>query len=387
MRIGIDARFYGSVGKGLGRYTQKLLEHLERFPGDDEFVVFLRKENFDEYQPGDRRFKKVLAHFPWYGFLEQLVFPFVLFRHRLDLMHFPHFNVPLFYRKRFVVTLHDLILLHYPTLRGTTRNAFVYWLKYAMYRVVIASATRRAERIITVSQFTKHDLAKLYPAAAQKIIVTYEAADPVCAWRSQAQERAFLSRLELVKCSEQDNAGAMRDIIKPFVLYVGNAYPHKNLEAVIDVAAALPQYEFVLVGKEDYFYSRLKEKAREQTLPNVRFAGFVDDQDLNVLYRHARLYVFPSLYEGFGLPPLEAMSCGTPVLASNRASLPEVLGLAAQYFDPSDSESFRYAVVRLMEDEESRSELRTLGYAQAARYSWREMARETLAAYQQTRTQ
>jgi glycosyltransferase involved in cell wall biosynthesis len=120
MRIGIDARFYGSLGKGLGRYTEKLIFHLEAIDTDNEYVVFLRRENFDEYIPRSPRFRKVVAQYAWYGLSEQTLFVLLLYRFRFDLVHFPHFNVPLLYRRPFVVTIHDLILVHYPTLRNIT---------------------------------------------------------------------------------------------------------------------------------------------------------------------------------------------------------------------------------------------------------------------------
>src|SRR3990167_7089110 len=180
MRIGIDARFYGSVGKGLGRYTEKLIEHLETLDTANDYVIFLRRENFDEYAPKNPRFRKVLADYPWYGFLEQLVFPILLLRFRLDLVHFPHFNVPVLYPKRFIVTIHDLILLRYPTIQNTTRAALFYRIKFAVYRLVIASAVRRAEHIITVSRFTEQDILIRYPSAQGNISVTYEAVDLLC---------------------------------------------------------------------------------------------------------------------------------------------------------------------------------------------------------------
>ena len=132
--IGIDARFFGSIGKGLGRYTQKLIENLEKISAqggpasgwDNQYFVFLRKENFDEYQPRNKNFQKVLADYQWYTFAEQIRMPLLLNKLKLDLVHFPHFNVPFFYRKKFVVTIHDLILLQFPTVRGTTLNPIFY---------------------------------------------------------------------------------------------------------------------------------------------------------------------------------------------------------------------------------------------------------------------
>lgn len=376
MRIGIDARFYGSVGKGLGRYTQKLIEYLERIDTDNEYIVFLRRENFSEYVPKNRHFRKVLAQYHWYGWSEQCLFPILLYVYRLDLVHFPHFNVPLLYRRPFVVTIHDLILLHYPTLRATTRPDWLYRIKFLVYQRVIGSAIRRANWIITVSDFTKQDIVRQYPLAKAKITVTYEAAD--ARESSELSDAAVCVLKRIGICSS--SAGA-RGILKPYVLYVGNAYPHKNLERLIEAAEHLPHIVFVLVGKEDFFYARLKRSVFRRNLRNVVFTGYITDDELEGLYRTATLYAFPSLYEGFGLPPLEAMARGLPVLSSDRASMPEILGDAAAYADPEEPGVFEQAIERLMMDHPTRIRLREAGFGQVGKYDWQEMASATLGIY------
>lgn len=381
MRIGIDARFYGSLGKGLGRYTEKLIEHLEVVDGENEYIVFLRQENFSEYIPKNPRFKKVVAQYAWYGFSEQIFFVCLLYRYAFDLVHFPHFNVPFLYRKPFVVTIHDLILVHYPTLRNTTRLAPLYWIKFLVYRFVIASAIRRAKHIITVSHFTEADIITQYPKARGKITVTYEAADLFCQILSQEEEQMLLRRIGICATDEREER-SYRDILKPYFLYVGNAYPHKNLSVLFAVARAFPEYVLVLVGKEDFFYLRLKEEVKQAGLTNVVFTGRVTDQELSTLYRFARTYIFPSLYEGFGLPPLEAMARGTPVVSSERGSLPEILGKAALYFDPTDERSLVAVVKKIEQDDALRNEMRRRGYARGAQFHFRDMARATYDIYQ-----
>jgi len=383
MRIGIDARFYGSLGKGLGRYTEKLLEHLEYVDQTNEYVIFLRRENFSEYVPKSPRFQKVIAQYDWYSLSEQTLFAWLLYRSAFDLVHFPHFNVPLFYRKKFVVTIHDLILVHYPTLRNTTRLAWLYSIKFLAYRVVIASAIRRAEHIITVSNFTREDIVKQYPVARGKITVTYEAADPFCQLLAHQEECLLFAKLGLFDAAARGvRQAAYRDILKPYFLYVGNAYPHKNLSVLFAAARAFSAYALVLVGKEDFFYARLKDEVRKAGIPNIIFAGFLTDQELSSLYRFARVYIFPSLYEGFGLPPLEAMARGTPVVSSNRGSLPEILGDAAVYFDPTDERTLLQTLRTVEGDHYLKEEMRKKGYRQAARFCFRDMAVATYAIYQ-----
>jgi glycosyltransferase involved in cell wall biosynthesis len=375
MRIGIDARFYGPIGKGLGRYTEKLIEHLETLPGDDEYVIFLRRENFSEYVPKHPRFRKVLADYAWYGWEEQLFFPWLLRRERLDLVHFPHFNVPLLARRPFVVTVHDLILLRYPTVKASELSPFLYWFKYLAYRFVIGSAVRRARRIITVSAFTREDIETVYPKTRGKIIVTAEASDDFCFWLPPNETARLFDRLGL-----WEKAGSIH---LPYFLSVGNAYPHKNLEFLVEMAKQLPEYHFLLVGKDDYFYRSLKKRVEMEAVGNVLFAGYVDDRALGALYRHAVAYVFSSLYEGFGLPGLEAMNHGLPVVASRAGSLPEVFGDAALYVDPHNVAS-GVRLLRQVTEARTRRLLVARGHARSRGYSWRRMAELTQQIYQES---
>lgn len=374
MRIGIDARFYGSLGKGLGRYTQQLIAHLEQQDFDNEYIIFLREANFHEYRPNNKKFQKVLADVPWYGWREQCVLPTILARYKLDLVHFPHFNVPILYRKRFVVTVHDLILLHYPTLRATRLHPFYYWIKFWVYRIVLRRALSNSAHVFSVSHFTKRDILKRFPISEQKITVVQEAG-------------SNLSRFEGLKRAKHDSD--IHDILRkygilqPYILYVGNAYPHKNLERLLEGFWIMqePHVQLVLVGKTDFFYDELRSKIGDKQKNNIIFTGFVPDEDLDMLYRQAMVYVFPSLYEGFGLPPLEAMERGVPVVSSHAASMPEILGSAARYFDPQDSGDIARVLTEVIEDSALRHKMKQKGYERARVFSWRESAQTTHDVY------
>lgn len=370
MRIGIDARFFGSVGKGLGRYTQKLIEKLEKIDSVNDYFIFLRKENFNEYQTQNPKFKKVLANYAWYSFFEQLFFPRLLKKYQLDLMHFPHFNVPVFYRKKFIVTIHDLILIHFPTIKNTTRNSFLYRCKFLAYRWVINSAISRSKKIITVSEFTKKDILENYKnITTEKISVTYEACEDFCLLSPNKDE-------EILK---------KYAIMKPYLIYVGNAYPHKNLERLIMAFSSLsdkfPDLQLALVGKEDFFYQRLKELVENKKIKNIIFLGFVPDLELDTLQHNATAYVFPSLYEGFGLPPLEAMAKGTPVISSDHLCMQEILGDSAYYFNGEIEKEIAKAIEIILTDNDLRKKLINTGYKQIRKYSWEKMAKETLEIY------
>jgi glycosyltransferase involved in cell wall biosynthesis len=223
---------------------------------------------------------------------------------------------------------------------------------------------------------------KHYKAARGKISVTYEAADTFCKLLDWKEEWKLFYRLKLFNTQDGNEPEKVeRVILKPYILYVGNAYPHKNLEAILRAALSFPDFAFILVGKEDYFYARLKKMARGRKIKNVIFAGFVDDRELNSLYHFAVCYIFPSFYEGFGLPPLEAMARGLPVLSSDQGALSEILGNAARYFNPHIKGSLEKELAEILNSKTVREELISCGYNQAARYNWETMARTTLEIY------
>jgi glycosyltransferase involved in cell wall biosynthesis len=299
--------------------------------------------------------------------------PALLNKFKFDLIHFPHFNVPFLYRKKFVVTIHDLILIHFPTVRGTTLNPLFYKIKFWSYKFIIWSAIKRAEKVITVSNFTKKELLKYYKKdlKEEKIVVTYEAVSDLV----KNNEYSRLLDVEILK---------KYGIIKPYLLYVGNAYPHKNLERMILAFSGINQvqkYQLVLVGKMDYFYNRLRKLVENKGIKDVVFLGQVTDEVLDVIYRQSRAYVFASLYEGFGIPPLEAMSRNIPVISSDHSCMREILGDSAYFFNGRNEKEIGEAMKKIMEDDELRKILIEKSLEQVRKYSWEKMGRETLKIY------
>lgn len=371
-RIGIDARFYGPVGKGLGRYTQQIVDNIIKLDRENKYVIFLCRENFNDFKSDNSNVKKVLVDIRWYGLKEQLILPFYIWRERLDLMHFPHFNVPIFCPIKFAVTIHDLILIKFPTRRATTLGPVIYVIKNFFYKIVISLAVKRARRVFTVSEYTKKDIISHFKISPDKVVVTYEGvADSL---RNKASE------------GKSDDILLKYNIIKPYLLYVGNAYPHKNLEGLIKVYASINAemggLRLVLVGKEDYFYNRLKQYAKSFST-DIIFPGYVPDSDLKILYSHALAYIFPSFFEGFGLPALEAMAFGLPVVSSDKTSLPEILGRAAIYFNPEDESEMKAKIKLVINDEKLRQDLRQRGFEQVKKYSWSRCAEKTLEVYKE----
>lgn len=372
MKIGIDARFFGpQENKGLGRYVEQLVENLEKIDCTNEYIIFLRKENWEAWHPKASNFKKVLADWPWYSLIEQIMVPIAIWRQKIDLMHFPHFNIPILCPVKFVVTIHDLILLQFPTERATTLGPFLYKIKYFGYRLVIKIGLWRAKKIIAVSECTKKELIQRLRVKSEKIAVIYGG-------YNKAPESELVHKEVLKKFN----------ITKPYLLYVGNAYPHKNLEGLIKVFENLDfDCRLVLAGKEDYFYKRLKQEAAKSKVKNkIVFTGQISETELGVLYRNAALYIFPSFVEGFGLPGLEAMAHGLPVCASSSSCLPEIYGQAAIYFDPKNLKDMAEKIKKAFFDETLREKLIARGYEQAKKYSWQKCAEQTLAIYKAFKT-
>lgn len=373
IRIGIDARFYGPIGKGLGRYTQEVVDRVIVLNPEFEYVIFLGPENFDNFQSSNNNYRKVRIDIRWYSWQEQLLLPFYFYRENLDLLHFTHFNVPIFYRRPFVVTIHDLILTKFPSLKATLLKPWMYRLKNLAYRLVIKQAVRHAKKIIAVSRFTADDLVKKFKISPRKIEIIYEGVAEEFLQASKADSKVLL------KYGFKD----------PFLLYVGNAYPHKNLEGLIKVFTKFKslhtdsKVSLVLVGKEDYFYSQLKKFTASLSVKDLYFPGYVPDNDLAIFFSSALAYVFPSFYEGFGLPPLEAMARSCPVLSSKEGSLPEVLGEAAFYFDPYSQDDFLEKLERITSDQKLRESLCLAGPVRAKYFSWFECALQTSTVYKQ----
>lgn len=367
MRIGIDCRMIKATG--IGRYTSNLIEELAKLDSENEYILFFKKEEFKSFKVPAKNFKKVLADFHWYGFSEQCKFPALLKSQNLDLMHFPHFNTPLFYRKKFIVSIHDLTLHRYKTVEASTKNILIYQLKHFFYKVIIKNAIKRSLKVLALSKFTEEDIISNFKVPKEKIALVYPGAPS----RDLVFKKTNSRILEKLK------------IKSPFVLYVGNAYPHKNLENLIYSLKFLPSdITLVLVGKIDDFYKRIKNQVFSLGFKKrVIFTGFLTDEELASLYKRAQVFAFPSLNEGFGLPALESMSFGLPVVSSNLSCLPEILGGSARYFNPLKPKDIAEKIKEILGNKKLREELILKGYNKIKEYSWSKMAKEILKVYKE----
>jgi glycosyltransferase involved in cell wall biosynthesis len=355
MRIAIDARKLRDFG--IGTYIRNLLIELSRLDRATEYVVLCRPDDVDSGNLLGDNFRMVPETAPTYSIAEQIRIPLSLARERVQLLHEPHYVLPPAIRCRSVVTIHDCIHLMFPQyLPG--RLAYVY-AKASMW-----SATRKADRVLTVSEASKRDILRFFDISPEKVAVIYNAID----------ER-FLAgpdthRMDLTRQRYQ--------LDHPFVLYVGNIKPHKNIERLVEAFAMArrsgPDHlKLIIIGDELSKYPVLRQSVHRHKLDkHVRFLGFQPQETLAAFYRLARAFVFPSLYEGFGLPPLEAMACGTPVVTSNVSSLPEVAGDAALLVDPYDAEAIAAGLVRAVTDEALRTDLIARGLARAHEFSWKQ---------------
>lgn len=370
MRIGIDARFYNE--SGVGRYLRNLILNLEALDKKNEYFIFLLAKDYPQFSTS-LNFRKQEANFAWYGFAEQFKMPQLLKKFQLDLVHFPHFNVPIFYQGKFVVTIHDLIHQHHAMSRTTTLNPFAFKIKQIGYRRVFKTAVSRSLKILVPSESVQNLLTREWNVSNGKIIITPEAVD-----------RNILMIANRMTKTESEKVMKKFKIQRPYLFYVGNAHPHKNLEGLIGAFLILqrkyPKLLLVLSGYDHYFWRRLRFENKHQ---NIIYTGFITDEQLVALYKSAQAFVMPSYEEGFGIPLLEAMACDTPVIASNRGSLPEVGGDAAIYFNPHDMEDCIDKIERVLKSEKLRQDLINKGNSRVKLFSWEKLAKQTLEVYEE----
>lgn len=369
MNIGIDARLIDETG--VGRYIRNLIENLSRIDKKNTYCIFLRAKSYETFVTPNSRWEKVLADVPWHGVREQIAMLGIFARQRLDLLHIPYHNPPIFYGGRMVITIHDLTIVHHATGKATTLPLPLYWGKRLGYWLELWVGLKNAHAIIAVSQSTKREIIDHFHVSPEKVSVTYEGVDDHI--RTAAGGRP------------------KRIIDDPYLLYVGNAYPHKNLETLVDAFKTFllthpsSQMKLVLVGREDYFYRLLKADAHKKGLSSaITFFGSANDEQLAALYSHAQAFVFPSLMEGFGLPALEALALGCRVLVSDIPVFHEILGSYATYIDPLHAPVMAKSLARVVVDDIPSAAELAERRAFIGSYSWERMAKETLDIYERS---
>ncbi len=379
MRIAIDARFFGPVGTGLGTYTQNLIENLEKIDTENLYFIILNTDNFKLYNPKVTNFQKVKVDLAYYSVDEQLVLPRVLAKLRPDLVHFCHFNVPLWYGGRFVVTIHDLIKHEFAGLASTTRLPLIYWLKHAAYKMVIGRAMAKSAKILVPSNWVKKRILEEFKVNAGKIVVTYEAAEAI-----------FEARLP-GKVTDEEALLNKYGLKMPFIVYVGNLYPYKNLEVVLKALKIIRSQnpnlslQLLVSSARGVFLKRFESLVRAYNLDDlVIIGGYIPNEELSLIFKKALAYVFPSLSEGFGIPGLNAMAAGLPVIASDIPVFREIYGEAALFFDPHSPVALVEKIQLLLGNKSIKQKIIETGFRQAGQFSWRKMAQSTWEVYQNT---
>ena len=369
MRIGIDGRLVFYHKAGIGQYILRLTQALARLDQEDEFILF--KSRKDRTLLVDQpNFKIQKLWTPSHHRFERLAMSVELAPFALDVLHSPDFIPPAGARCPTAITVHDLAFLLYP--RFLTRES-------ARYYGQVDEAARTAAHIIAVSESTKRDTVRLLGVPDEKITVIYEAAHPL--FTPMTNEEA-LARVR-----------ARYELPEEFVLFVSTIEPRKNIPTLLRAFRRLrDNYKsnatLVIAGHRGWLVEEVDAVIEELQLGDyVRRLGGVANEELVYLYNAARLFVFPSFYEGFGLPPLEAMACGTPVIVSNTSSLPEVVGDAGWLVNPEDVEGLTVAMYRILSDENLRREMRAKGLKRAATFSWDRAARQTIQVYRKVADQ
>ena len=365
-KVGINAHLLsGEAGyrrAGIHHFIAQVLRHLPWEEDEPTYTVFTQQKNLFLNQP---RLTAVASRLPtknrlWRILWEQLVWPWQAWRYDLDLLHSMAFVTPLLAPCPTVITVYDLSFLHFP-------ERFPRW-----QRLYLSSQTRRscrqARRIITISESSRQDVHRFFGVPLSQIDVVVPGVDAAYRPLPEAEVIAFRTKQGLAR----------------FVLHVGTLQPRKNIPALLQAFAQLgdPTIKLVLVGGKGWLYDEIFQEVQALGLTEqVVFTGYVPDDELPLWYNAAALLVFPSVYEGFGMPIVEAMACGTPVIAADSSSIPEAVGEAGLLFAPNDVEALVKQMTAVLTSPNLQHKLRQKGFKQAQRFSWERAGRETAEVY------
>ncbi len=355
IRIGIDIReLRRDVKTGIARYISNFLMVAARLKPEWEFVLFGNQHTFAPALAGD--YKKVIISEGSTFWWDQVELPRALKKERIDLFLSPYHKAPFFAPCKVAITIHDLT--PFLPFLPHQKESFV---KVMLKKIVGRLIARKVDLIVTVSQHSKKDIINLFGIPEEKVSVAYNGIPELFSPVKDA------NLLEAVR--------KKYTLARDYILYVGNLLPHKNVDGLLKAYARLPgdliaRYQLAIVAKKDDNFKILLKLCEELKIADkVIFIDFADDGDLPVLYSMASVFVFPSFYEGFGLPVLEAMACGVPVLCSSAASLPEVAGDAAISFDPHNTEEITMVIGKILSDYALRRELSVKGLERAKNFS------------------
>jgi len=366
MLIGIDASRANKIHKtGTEWYSYYLIEHLKKLDSKNHYFLYSKEPLIGDLGVLPANWEsRVLAWPPKYLWT-QIRLSFEMARRAPDLLFVPAHAIPMVHPKNIVTTCHDIGFEHFPELYSR--------LELHYHRFAMRLAARRAKKIITPSEFTKNEMARTYGVDPGKFRVIYHGFDRA-KYRIVEDQPAIEDVLKKYK------------ITKPFILYIGRLEKKKNTTGLVEAFQELRSknlelrnVSLVLVGQPGFGFEEVEEKIKKYNLQErIIMPGWVGGEELPYLLNAAEVFVFPSFYEGFGLPVLEAMACGTPVVASRVTSIPEVGGEAIEYFNPQDIAEMAEKMRKVLADPNLRADLRRRGLERAKQFSWEKCARETL---------
>ncbi len=356
MHIAIDARV---INSGTGTYVVKLLDNLQEIDKENQYTVLVPTKDRSYWRPTSKNFKIKTVDFANYSFSEQINFKKYLDKLNPDLVHFCMPQQPILYKGKKITTFHDLTLFK---TWNTDKNWLVYHIKQFIGKFVFKYVAKTSDHIITISETTKKELSNFVNIPEKKVSVIYESGEVL---------KEELAPYDLP--------------FKSFIMYVGQQPDYKNIRRLGDAHQKIlnkyPDLGLVFVGRLKNDSKANKAYFDKKSYKNIIFTDFIPDSQRDWLYTKATAYIFPSLMEGFGLPPLEAMAYGTPVISSNLSCMPEILGDAPLYFNPLDTDDIADKISKLLDNNTLRDSMIKKGYKQVSKYSWKKMARETHAIY------
>lgn len=355
MKIAIDVQTTLGQPTGFGFYVSNLVENLKKTDAENEYVLAKPDSETDFSTP---------QRFIW----DQLTFPKIAKRQSADLIHQPCFSAPLMFGGPVVVTIHDIISILFPqNIPFASRMFYSKWMPFSY---------AKARKIISISESTKRDIVRVLKISPDKITVIHNGFD------AKLQQKLSSEKIGQVK--------KKYNLPQDYLLHIGTLEPRKNLDFLIDVFFEAikdkknSNLSLVITGKKGWYYEGLFEKVAKLKLQDrVIFTGYIDEGDKGALYQGARIFTFPSLYEGFGLPPLEAMASGTPVISSNTSSMPEVIGEAGILISPKQKSAWVEAIGRVNCDDKLYSEMKKKNEQQISKFDWARTAKETIDVYEQ----
>ena len=362
MKIGIDIHTISGMPQGSKTYIQNLLRELAKVDADNEYYLYSTEKISSSY--GKKFFHRIIK--PKSSIIRiPLSFPLSLKRDSIDIFHCLYIAPPLCPCK-YVVTIQDILFESYPDLFPAKQRV--------IFSKLVHLTAKRAEHILTCSEYSKNDIYKRYNIPLDKITVTHHGVDKIFA---KIDDKNRLNDFRI-----------QHKLPHKFILFVGRIEPRKNIPILIDAYADLLKqnkikHDLVIVGPKDFGYKKTFEKVKQYGIEKkVLFTGPIENKNLPYIYNMADLFVYPSIAEGFGIPPLEAMACGTPVVTSNTTSLPEVVGNGAITVNPFDIKSLSNAIITLINNGDIRNKYIKSGFERAKLFSWEKSAKKTLKIYE-----